>query len=326
MTQRLLVTGGAGFIGSHVTEMLLRLGHEVVILDNFDPFYDPLIKRRNLLAAAQHSNCLVVEGDIRDPLAVARAFGVGKYAAVIHLAGKAGVRPSISEPMSYHDVNVSGTLRLLEAVRATPETHFVLGSSSSVYGATSPLPFSEGAPADRPSSPYAATKRSAEMLAFTYHHLYSLPVTTLRFFTVYGPRQRPEMAIHSFTRKIACGEPLYIYGDGASRRDYTYVDDIVDGIRRALKEPDGYRLYNLGTRATTGLADLVTQLGDRLDRSPVIHYMPEQPGDVPITRADISRAEAELGFEARTQISVGLDRFVAWYQEVQSDMAPSAGV
>ncbi len=314
MSGRILVTGGAGFIGSHLTEALTSRGDHVVVLDSFDPFYDPEVKRRNLSRVREQGRCTVIEGDIRDPRTVSDAFARGPFTTVVHLAARAGVRPSIREPLIYQDVNVGGTIGILEALKKAPATHFVFGSSSSVYGATTEVPFSESASADRPSSPYASSKRSAEMIAYAYHHLYALPVTCLRFFTVYGPRQRPEMAIHKFARQIADGETIQIYGDGSSRRDYTFVDDIVDGIVRAIAHPAEYRVYNLGTRETTALLSLVAMLGERLGRTPRILHLEDQPGDVPVTYADVTRAEMELGYHAATSIADGLSRFVAWFR------------
>ena len=311
-----LLTGGAGFIGSHVAEALLARGDRVVVIDTFDTFYDPAIKRRNVEAALAHPRYLLVEGDIREAATLARAWREAPFHGVVHLAARAGVRPSIQQPALYDDVNVRGTTMMLETARRYNSGHFVFGSSSSVYGATSPVPFRESEPADRPSSPYAATKRANELACHAYHHVYGMDITCLRFFTVYGPRQRPEMAIHKFTRLIDAGEEVELYGDGTSRRDYTYIEDIVDGVLRALDRPGGYRILNLGATATTPLLDLARMIAERLGRPLRVRHLPEQPGDVPITYADVSRAREELGYRPTTPIAEGLTRFVEWYRAV----------
>jgi len=322
MTRNILVTGAAGFIGSHVAEALLGRGDFVVALDNFDTFYRPATKQRNIEAALTHPGYTLIKGDIRNPAALDRVLDHGPVDGVIHLAARAGVRPSIEQPLLYDDVNVRGTTNMLEFARRHLRGHFVFGSSSSVYGATSPVPFRESEPAARPSSPYASTKRSNELACYTYHHLYGLDISCLRFFTVYGPRQRPEMAIHKFTRLIDRGDPVEVYGDGQSRRDYTYISDIVDGVLRALDRPRGYRIYNLGTTATTGLLELTKMIGDLLERPVRVRHLPEQAGDVPITYADTSLAQAELGYQATTPLEVGLRRFVAWYRDMAAPRRP----
>jgi len=322
--RRIVVTGAAGFIGSHVAEALLRRGDEVVGLDNFDPFYDPAVKRRNIASAEQHAGYRLVEGDIRNGRALDAAFGGSDIDAVIHLAARAGVRPSIVNPQLYDSVNVCGTTSILERARAAGVSNIVFGSSSSVYGARSPVPFAESEVAAQPSSPYAATKRASEMTCFAFHHLYGMDVTCLRFFTVYGPRQRPEMAIHKFTDLIDRGEPVDVYGDGSSRRDYTYIDDIVRGILSATDTPKGYRLLNLGTTDTTRLIDLTSMIGARLGKPVVLNQLADQPGDVPITYADISMARRELAYEPTTTLADGLDRFIAWYQEERACTIGSA--
>lgn len=309
-----LLTGGAGFIGSHVTEALLRRGDHVVVLDNFDSFYDPELKSRNLAGVIDHDRMTLLRGDIRVDRDLDEAFAAARYDAVIHLAARAGVRPSIKDPELYDEVNVLGTTRLLERIRRHQVPQLVFGSSSSVYGSTSAVPFREDQPADRPSSPYAATKRAGELACHAFHELYGINVTCLRFFTVYGPRQRPEMAIHYFTRLIAGGQPVPVFGDGSAQRDFTYVSDIVDGVLAALDRPSGYRVYNLGTTAITRLSDLVTMIGAALHRPVQIRTQPPQPGDVPITYADISRAERDLGYRPTTPLKAGLDAFVAWFQ------------
>jgi UDP-glucuronate 4-epimerase len=309
---KILVTGGAGFIGSHVAEHLLRRGDEVTILDNFNDFYDPAIKRDNLGHVAE---ARVEEGDIRDERFVGEVFERGGFDAVIHLAAMAGVRASLENPLLYSDVNVRGTQILLEEVRKRPEMRFVYASSSSVYGGNEKVPFCESDDIQRPISPYAATKRAAELLCFTHHHLYRNPITCLRFFTVYGPRQRPEMAIHKFVRMILAGEAIPFFGDGTTRRDYTFVDDIVDGVIRSLDQPDGYQIYNLGESRTISLAELVEAIGKAVGATPVIDRQPMQPGDVTVTYADVSKAKAELGYNPSTGLEEGLECFMAWYRE-----------
>ncbi|MFG0316603.1 MAG: GDP-mannose 4,6-dehydratase [Planctomycetota bacterium JB042] len=310
---RILVTGAAGFIGSTLSEALTARGDEVVGFDNFQPFYDPRIKRRNLETLLAGERFAFVEGDLRRPDDLARAFSGGAVDAVVHLAAMAGVRPSIEDPVLYSDINLTGTMHLLEAMRAAGTTRMMFGSSSSVYGGSKDVPFREDAVADRPVSPYAATKRSGEVLCHTYHHLHGFDVACLRFFTVYGPRQRPEMAIHKFTRKIVRGEAIPFFGDGSSRRDYTFVADIVDGVVRAVGPAEGFRIYNLGGSRTTSLAELVEKIASRVGKEAVLDRQPDQPGDVPITFADVSRAEEELGYAPKTSIDEGLDRFVEWY-------------
>ena len=310
----ILVTGGAGFIGSHVIERLLAEGSRVVCLDNFDSFYDPAVKRANLASAQKKSSFRLIEGDIRDESVLAGLFREERIEAVFHAAARAGVRPSIQDPVLYHDVNVHGTTRLLEAARSAKIKNFVFASSSSVYGVANRTPFSEEDPADFPISPYAATKRAGELLCYTYHHLYGLPVTCLRFFTIYGPRQRPEMAIHKFTRLIDSGRPVPVFGDGTSRRDYTYISDVVEGVIRALAKPQPYEILNIGGSQTTGLRDLVAKIETVLGKAARIEAMPPQAGDVPLTFADVGKARRLLGYEPRTMIDEGLKKFVEWYR------------
>jgi len=307
----ILVTGGAGFIGSHLCERLLGRGEDITVLDDFNAFYDPAVKRANatLLRGAR-----VLEGDVRDRDAVARLFAEGRFDAVVHLAAMAGVRPSLKDPLLYEDVNVRGTLVLLEELRRRPGTRFVFASSSSVYGSNEKVPFEESDDIHHPVSPYAATKRAGELLCYTYHHLHGIPTTCLRFFTVYGPRQRPEMAIHKFVRATLRGEPIQVFGDGSTRRDYTYVDDVVDGVVRALDRCQGYEIYNLGESETTSLAELVELVGEACGRAPVVERRPLQPGDVLVTYADVSKARARLGYAPATPVAEGLRRFVAWYK------------
>lgn len=309
---RILVTGGAGFIGSNLCETLLKQGREVLVLDNFNDYYDPAIKRRNIETALTYSAYSIREGDIRDQELVGEVMSTFRPQAVIHLAAMAGVRPSIERPHLYNDVNIAGTTVLLEAVREHSVQNFVFGSSSSVYGSHDSVPFSEEDVLSRPISPYAATKLAGEQLCFTYHHLYGIPVTCLRFFTVYGPRQRPEMAIHLFTRKIMSGEFIILYGDGSSRRDYTYIDDIIDGVIRSLDRPQGFEIFNLGESRTVALLEMVTTLEDAIGRKADIRYEPDQPGDVPVTYADVTKAGRVLGYEPTVPIEEGIRLFVKW--------------
>ncbi len=308
---KVLVTGGAGFIGSHLCEALLARGDQVAVLDNFNDFYDPALKRKN---AALLARAKIVTGDIRDRELVAGLFKEGRFEAVVHLAAMAGVRPSLNDPLHYEDVNVRGTLILLEELKQRPETRFVFASSSSVYGANERVPFREDDDIHKPVSPYASTKRAGELLCFTHHHLYGIPTSCLRFFTVYGPRQRPEMAIHKFVKAVLEKKPLPFYGDGSTRRDYTYIDDIVDGVVRALDRCDGYEIYNLGESATTSLSELVRTIGEVCGVEPILDRQPMQPGDVEITYADVSKARAKLGYDPKVPVRQGLERFVAWYR------------
>lgn len=308
-----LITGGAGFIGSHLAERLLREGRRVRVLDNLDPFYEVAQKRRNLaeLAAVGGARFEFVHGDLREAAACKAA--VAGCGVVVHLAALAGVRPSIQDPVRYWDVNLLGTQVLLQQIEAK-DTVLVLGGSSSVYGGNRKVPFAESDPVDAPISPYAATKRACELQCHAWHHLRGNPVACLRFFTVYGPRQRPEMAIHQFARLITDGQPIPFFGDGSSRRDYTYVDDITAGIRAAMTPPRPYAIYNLGGAATTSLAELVAHLERALGKRAILNRLPDQAGDVPITHADVSLAARELGYRSSTPFAVGIDRFCAWYQ------------
>jgi UDP-glucuronate 4-epimerase len=308
------ITGAAGFIGSQVAEALLSRGDGVRGLDNFDPFYDRAVKESNLAVLRERPGFSFLEGDIRDTSALDR-WGEGTRAdALIHLAAKAGVRPSLADPAGYADVNVNGTIRVLEWARVRKVPKILFASSSSVYGGNEKVPFSEDDFVDHPVSPYAATKKAGELLCHTYCHLYGMNVVALRFFTVYGPRQRPEMAIHKFTRRILEGREIDLYGDGSSRRDYTYIDDIVSGVLGSMNAPPGYRVYNLGESDTISLSDLVALLEKACGRPASRRTRPPQPGDVPITYADIARARAEIGYDPRTPIEQGVARFVDWYR------------
>lgn len=308
---KIVVTGGAGFIGSHLCEALLRDGHDVLALDNFDDFYDPSVKHRNLETAIKHPHFTLVEGDIRDERVVSEVVG-GEVAAVVHLAARAGVRPSIRQPLLYTDVNVHGTTVLLEACRRRGVDKFIFGSSSSVYGNSMKIPLAESDDVDHPISPYAATKRAGELLCHAYHHLHGMAITCLRLFTVYGPRQRPDLAIHKFARLIEAGEPIPVYGDGTMTRDFTYVDDIVDGITRAIEPCTGYHTYNLGESRPVSVNELVACLEEIMGTRAVIDRQPPQPGDVERTHADVTLARRELGYVPSTDLRTGLTRFVAW--------------
>ena len=310
----ILVTGGAGFIGSHLCERLIRGGREVVCLDVFDNFYAKTVKLRNIDALKSEEHFHLYEGDIRDPALLENLFGHHSLDAVVHLAARAGVRPSLEMPRLYADVNVTGTASLLEHSRAFKVRKFLFGSSSSVYGNSETAPFSESVPADEPVSPYAATKRAGELLAYTYHHLYGMDVGCLRFFTVYGPRQRPEMAIHKFARLIDRGEPVPVFGDGSSARDYTYVDDIVSGVAAAVDRVQGFQTLNLGRAEVVTLLELLGHLERALGKKARIIRQAEQPGDVRQTCADVSRARKILGYEPKVGIEEGIGRFVEWYR------------
>lgn len=313
MPESILVTGGAGFIGSHLVDRLLSQGHRVTVIDNFNDFYDPAIKRENSSAHSNYESYKLIEADIRDMEAVDGAFSDGGFDEVIHLAAMAGVRPSIKNPVLYQQVNISGTMNLLEACREHSVNKFIFASSSSVYGNNKKVPFSESDPVDYPISPYASTKKAGELLVYTYHHLFSMKAACLRFFTVYGPRQRPEMAIHLFTDSIYGDREIRQFGDGSTRRDYTYIDDIIDGIISCRQTPFEYEIINLGRSDTVMLSDLIEKIGTRLDKKPAVKIMPEQAGDVEKTFADITKARDLLGFSPRVSIDQGLDRFVKWY-------------
>jgi UDP-glucuronate 4-epimerase len=311
---RVLVTGGAGFIGSHLTDRLLARGDRVVVLDDFNDFYDPAIKRANIAAHLPHPSYRLVEGDIRDRELVFRIFAEERFDAVAHLAARAGVRPSLAQPVLYEEVNCVATLHLLEAAAAHGKPRFVFASSSSVYGINSKLPFSEEDPIERPVSPYAATKRAGELHVFTAHHLHGLRAVCLRFFTVYGPRQRPEMAIARFIRALESGEAIPFYGDGTSRRDYTYIDDIGDGLEKALDRDFGFEIVNLGGAHPVTLTELVAAIEAATGRKARVLRQPDQPGDVPVTFAATEKAERLLGFRARVSLEEGLRRSVEWYR------------
>jgi UDP-glucuronate 4-epimerase len=312
-TQTVLVTGAAGFIGSHAAEALLARGCNVIGVDNFCAFYDRAWKEANL--ACVGPKLKVEEIDIADGKRIAALVGKVKPTAILHLAAMAGVRPSIERPGYYCRVNVEGTTNLLQAAVENKVGKFLFASSSSVYGNASRVPFSEEDPVDEPISPYAATKRAGELLCHTYWHLYKLPSFCLRFFTVFGPRQRPDLAIHKFSRLIAAGKAIPMFGDGSTSRDYTYIDDIVAGILAAFQRCDRFRIYNLGGSDPVNLKTLIEQIEKAIGMKAVIERRPAQPGDVERTYADLARSTAELGYKPRTPLAEGLRRFAAWFWE-----------
>ncbi|MDQ2870793.1 MAG: GDP-mannose 4,6-dehydratase [Acidobacteriota bacterium] len=311
---KILITGGAGFIGSHVADRRLARGDRVIVLDDFNDFYDPALKRKNVAPHAGNPKYRLVEADIRDRDAVFRVFREETPDAVVHLAARAGVRPSLLQPVLYEEVNCVGTLHLLDAAVAHGRPRFVFASSSSVYGINSKVPFSEEDPIDRPISPYATTKRAGELHVFTAHHIHGLEAVCLRFFTVYGPRQRPEMAIARFIRSIDRGEPIPFYGDGESLRDYTYVDDIADGVEAAIEGPPGFDIINLGGSRPITLSRLVGEIERALGKTAKLERHPDQPGDVPVTYAAVEKAERLLNFHARVPLEEGIRRSVAWHR------------
>jgi len=306
--KNVFITGVAGFIGSNLADTLLNLGMRVSGIDNFDNFYDPEIKRKVVEKLKSYPGFKIFEGDIRDRKLLDQIFEAEKPELVIHLAARAGVRPSIEDPELYYDVNVTGTLVLLEAMRKAGLKDLLFASSSSVYGNNKKVPFSESDAVDNPISPYAATKKAGELLCYTYHHLYNFNIFCLRFFTVYGPGQRPEMAIQQFGRKITEGTPITLFGDGTTRRDYTFVGDIVAGILAAAGKLDGYQILNLGNSDTISLIDLVRGIEETLGRKAQIEWQPMQPGDVEITYADISKARNLIGYKPDYPVKKGLQK------------------
>lgn len=316
MTGRVLVTGAAGFIGSHVSRALLEAGGAVVGLDSFDPFYDRAVKEEGLASLQAHPEFRFVEGDIRDGATLDRLLPGTEV--VIHLAARAGVRPSLEAPALYASLNVEGTASVLEACRRAGIRRVVFGSSSSVYGARTPVPFREDVPAVQPISPYAATKRAGELYCEVYAHIYGLRIAALRFFTVYGPRQRPDLAIHKFTRLMVSGAAIPQYGDGSAERDHTHVDDIVQGVLGAVRwtdaEAPGCEIFNLGESRTIRLDALIALIADALGVTPRIERRPPQPGDVPRTCADITKARGDLGYDPQVPIEQGIPDFVRWYE------------
>ncbi len=307
-----LITGSAGFMGSHLAEAMLAAGHRVVGLDNFDPYYDPQIKRRNLARLLESEAFALIEGDIRDAEVVNHLFADTGPDWVLHWAAKAGVRPSLQMPAEYAAVNVEGTTNILEAARSHMPVKVVFASSSSVYGAENPLPFREDADVSRPISPYAATKVASEALCHSFHHLYDLPVMCLRLFTVYGPRQRPDLAINKFVRLMSKRQPIPLYGDGSTTRDYTYIDDVIAAVMKAVELDFGFEIVNIGSNRPVRLSDLVTALEQVMGVKAAIEYLPQQAGDVPHTLADISRARQLLDWEPQVSLQQGLSSFLDW--------------
>src|SRR5918998_5264775 len=318
--RNVLVTGGAGFIGSHLVARLLAEGQwRVTVLDDFNDFYDPALKRRNVEPHLGREGFALREADIRDPAALEGVFEETRFDCIVHLAARAGVRPSLAEPVLYAETNINGTVNLLELARRHGVRQFVFGSSSSVYGENEKVPFAEEDPVNRPISPYAATKAAGELLCHTYSHLFGLRCVALRFFTVYGARQRPDLAIRKFARLISEGKPIPVFGDGTTRRDYTYVDDIIAGVRAAIDyEATRYEAINLGESRTVELRELIALLERELGREALIDRRPLQPGDVPQTYADISKARRLLGYDPRTQIEEGVGKFVEWFKGQRS--------
>lgn len=349
---RICVTGGAGFIGAHLCRRLLDEGHRVVAVDDFDPFYPRSIKEEGIRDLKAREGFTLLERDINETETLVET--LGDLDAVIHLAAKAGVRPSIEDPLAYERANVAGTQSMLEVARRLGVDVFLFGSSSSVYGNNEKVPFSEEDPVGRPISPYAATKRAGELAAHTYHHLYDMTIHCLRFFTVYGPRQRPDLAIHKFARQLLAGRPITMYGDGSTSRDYTYVDDIVDGVVRSLeravspgaggreaasrqaggsdaasrqagggdaapRQAPEFEIINLGGSETTRLDELIAGIGEAMGIEPEIERLPRQPGDVERTYADVSRARELLGWEPRTTMEEGLEKFAEWARQYYAD-------
>lgn len=314
---RILVTGGAGFIGSHLVDRLLEGGDaRVTVVDNFNDFYDPAVKRSNIASHLAQEHFELVEADITDSRAMEDLFARSRFDCVVHLAARAGVRPSLEDPLAYETTNVRGTFNLLEAARRNEVPRFVFGSSSSVYGVNSKVPFTEDDPIASPISPYAVTKIAGEAACHTYSHLYGLRIVCLRLFTVYGARQRPDLAIHKFARLISKGLPIPLFGDGSTRRDYTYIDDIIAGLTAAMSYDESpFEVINLGESRTVELRRLVELIEQALCKHAIIDHQPQQPGDVPVTFADVSKARRLLGYEPATQIEDGIERFVEWFQK-----------
>ncbi|RRB00975.1 SDR family NAD(P)-dependent oxidoreductase [Larkinella rosea] len=310
----ILLTGGAGFIGSNLAKQLLEEGHRVICLDNLDGYYDPDIKWRNVQQSLNELNYHFHEGDIRDAELIDMLFRLYSIDAVVHLAARAGVRPSVQDPALYYDVNVTGTLTVLQAMQRWNVKKMVFASSSSVYGDSPNVPFAETDTADRPLSPYAASKRAAELLCHTFHHLYGFDIFCLRFFTVYGPQQRPEMAISQFTDSILKGRPINVFGDGSTARDYTYVEDIVSGIIQSLDNLKGYEVLNIGGSDPISLANLIKLIEQSIGEQARINRLPMQAGDVQQTYADITKASQLIGYQPAIQIEEGVRRFVEWYR------------
>ena len=311
---KVLITGGAGFIGSHVVDRLISRGDHIVNIDNIDPCYDVNIKLKNI-QNHESPNYSFIKGDIRNKELLQDVFAKNDFDIVLHLAAKTGVRPSIQDPREYSEVNILGTLNILECMKDFNVKKIIFASSSSIYGNNSKTPFSETDAVDFPISPYAATKKSGELLCYNYHHLYNINITCLRFFTVYGPRQRPEMAISYFVKSALTGLPIQLFGDGTSLRDYTYIDDIVDGIFKAIEHCSGYNIYNLGESQTTSLTELIAIIEDVCSKKIIKEKLPLQKGDVNLTYADINKARNEIGYNPKTLIKDGVKKYVDWINE-----------
>jgi UDP-glucuronate 4-epimerase len=309
-----LVTGAAGFIGSHLSERLLQIGWSVVGIDNFDDFYDPDIKRGNIEKCLKDDNFRLIEADIRDNSAMNKVIGEG-FDVIVHLAAKAGVRPSIEQPLLYTDVNINGTMVLLEAAKKHRTGKFIFASSSSVYGNNKKVPFSEADNVDFPISPYAATKKAGELICHNYHHLWDISISCLRFFTVYGPRQRPDLAIHKFAALIERDKAIPVFGDGSMMRDFTYIDDIIDGTVAATEKCNGFNIYNLGESQPITVNDLIDEIEKALGKKAIRDHKPLQPGDVERTFADVTKAANDLGYKPSTSIQDGLRKFIAWFRD-----------
>jgi UDP-glucuronate 4-epimerase len=311
---KILVTGGAGFIGSHLSVALLEQGHDVAVIDDFNDFYDPRLKEVNVELIRKTGPVALYRGDIRDVTCVNRAFREFRPEAVVHLAARAGVRPSLNQPLLYEQVNVGGTVVLLETARQIGTSKFVFASSSSVYGVANTVPFREDDLALLPISPYAATKIAGEKMAFAYSHLYGMRVVCLRFFTVYGPRQRPDLAIRKFIELVEDGRPLPFFGDGTTGRDYTFVSDTVAGILAALRHDCAFDVFNLGNSAPVTLTEMVGTIGQALGKTPIVDRQPVPPGDVPITYADLAKSTAALGYRPTVPFAEGIRRTVEWFR------------
>jgi UDP-glucuronate 4-epimerase len=316
----ILDTGAAGFIGSHVCEQFIKHGNSIIGIDNFDNFYPLLFKKRNLFGLKKNKDFQFHNTDIRNRKALNNIFSKNKVDVVIHLAAKAGVRPSIDSIEEYYDVNVNGTVSLLEAMRQNNVRKLLFASSSSIYGNNLKVPFSETDTVDNPISPYASTKKSGELLCHVYSHLYNFDITCLRFFTVFGPRQRPDLAIHKFTRLIDEGKPIPFYGDGSTSRDYTYIDDIVQGINCAINYLNGYQIFNLGESNVISLTQLVETIEISLNKKALLNKQPMQPGDVSKTFADISKARSEIGYNPKFDFQTGIVEFVKWYKSQKTNL------
>ncbi len=314
--KNILITGGAGFIGSHLVDRLLgEGGWHVTVVDDFNDFYAPEIKHANIAEHLKSSDYRIVDADVRDAATMTALFAEYKFDCIVHLAARAGVRPSLAEPKLYAETNINGTLNLLELAKEHGIKQFVFGSSSSVYGINTKVPFAEDDRIHQPISPYAATKAAGELLCHAYSHLYDIRIVCLRFFTVYGARQRPDLAIHKFSRLITEGKPIQVFGDGTTRRDYTYIDDIIQGVRAAIDyDRSMYEIFNLGESQTVELRELIDLLERNLDMQAVIDRQPMQPGDVPITFADISKSRDLLGYNPTTKIADGIPKFVDWFR------------